>query len=163
MDVIHSSVVTLMLFLTSSELVTGEVYYIKSSQNVSCSVAADQPCLTSQFAVSTSNHQNITLIILPGNHSLLSSFHLRNLSSFSMLSESYAGTIMCEWSTSVYLQSISQVHIKNLKLYWMWRQWVSLSGSSLNPEYQVWGTGIEEVSIKIESVCRKNCQLFFHF
>lgn len=115
MDVIHSSVVALMLFLTSSELVTGEVYYIKSSQNVSCSVAADQPCLTfSQFAVSTSNHQNITLIILPGSHSLLSSFHLRNLSSFSMLSELCAGTITCERSTSVYLQSISQVHIENL-------------------------------------------------
>ena len=72
-----------------------EVHYIKPSPNISC---PEDPCLTlSQFAAKSTTHTGhiISLIFLPGNHTLNRELILFGADNFSMASQGNE-TVMIE-------------------------------------------------------------------
>ena len=78
-----------------------------------------ESCVTlSQFAANTSIQQetDMTLILLPGNHSLTMSISITNLNEFRMQTiEGFYAEIMCTESANVYLHHIHQVYISGVK------------------------------------------------
>ena len=90
--------------------------YISPSPSTPCHHAL--PCLTlSQFAAnSTVNDLNITLIFLPGNHSLDVAMSVKNTTKLKMLSSSSTlPFVTCQQNANFTLIKIGQVLIQNLK------------------------------------------------
>ena len=71
-------------------------------------------CLTlSQFAANSIDDVNITLIILPGNHSLFVNLSLSNLTNLLVYSN-FSATVVCESSSHFSFESIEFAYIRNL-------------------------------------------------
>ena len=107
----------LLVLLAYANLASGTVYFITSSQNISC---PQQPCLTlSQLADnSTRNSTNITLLFLPGNHNLNGKLSFTNLDSFSMLKcNVQTVTVTCtNQSGSFEISQTTTVSVKGLHI-----------------------------------------------
>ena len=107
----------LLVLLTYTNLASGTVYFITSIQNTSC---PQQPCLTlSQLAdYSTRNSTNITLLFLPGNHSLNGKLSFTNLDSFLMLKyNAQTVTVTCtSQSGSFEISQTTTVSVKGLQI-----------------------------------------------
>ena len=109
----------LMLFLL--ELVhTGAstTYYIKPTENNTCSTG-QQPCLTLSQFVATVNHTgnvNITSILLPGNYSLDTNISLSNFQTLKMYPDDDNAkiTMSCQLSTFFIFESAELVSIRRM-------------------------------------------------
>ena len=107
----------LLVLLAHTNLASGTVYFIISIQNTSC---PQQPCLTlsQKTDYSTRNSTNITLLFLPGNHSLNGKLSFTNLDSFSMLKcNAQTVTVTCtSQSGSFEISQATTVSVKGLQI-----------------------------------------------
>ena len=89
-------------------------YYIKPSINESCPVN-EQVCLTLlEFADDLDNNSNLTVILLPGNHSLVRTLSLSNLTNLRVHTEDIIVTIECQLSSQFSFESTKLVSIKKV-------------------------------------------------
>lgn len=111
-------IVVILLQKCCTQLVAGRVYYIKSSTRTPC---LEEPCLTLfQFATYTEDYlePNMSLIFLPGYHSLGVRLSIHAVSKLSMHSNSTllpSPTIFCQEQEGVIFSSIDDVYIGHLK------------------------------------------------
>ena len=111
---ISSFVWSFILILSLSELTQGNTFYIKQSQSDSCP-SNEQSCLTlSELVADGSNNSNITLILLPGNHSLLKNLSFSSLTSLTIYSESTNAEINCDSSSHFSFESMEHVYLKDI-------------------------------------------------
>ena len=87
-------------------------YQIKYTQSQRCSM---QKCITlSELAsLSPSDNVNMTLIMLPGNHSLNMNLSFSDLINFTVYSESLA-TVVCGSSVLMSFENIERIYIQNM-------------------------------------------------
>ena len=110
----------LILFLGLVATNESVIYYIKpidTNREDTCSAGTNQTCLSlSEFgAANRSNHMNITVILLPGNHSLFTNISLSNFQTFKMYSEFFNATITCNLSVHFSFELIQIVSITKMK------------------------------------------------
>ena len=102
--------------LTNFNLAEGRVYYIKPSENIIC---PQKPCLMlSQFAGQSRNFSdsNISLIILPGHHSLNLPLNISGVNNLSVHSNSASlPNFLCKGNGSMVLLMINYVYISYVK------------------------------------------------
>ena len=108
----------LLVLLAYTNLASGTVYFITPIQNTSC---PQQPCLTlPQMAADyyTRNSTNVTLLFLPGNHSLNGKLSFTNLDSFSMLKcNAQTVTVTCtSQSGNFEISRTTTVSVKGLQI-----------------------------------------------
>lgn len=92
------------------------LFTLSSPQGVSdhCP-AGEQPCLNlSNFASNYGNDVNITLSMLPGNHSLVINISLSNFHTLEMYPNDFNATIMCELSSHFTFESAELVSIRRI-------------------------------------------------
>ena len=112
------AVVVVLLQKCCTHLVAGRIYYIKSSVSIPC---LEEPCLTLlQFAAHFKNHleSNVSLIFLPGYHTLDSRLSFHAVSQFSMHPDSTLSPspgIFCQRQAGITVSSINDVYIDHLK------------------------------------------------
>lgn len=120
--VYYMSITTLFLslslwnILTSLSSAEGKVYYIKPSKN---SVCPQKPCLMlSQFAGRSRifSGSNVSLFILPGNHSLNLPLNISGVNILSVHSNSASlQKVLCKGTGSMVLSTINYVYISYIK------------------------------------------------
>ena len=77
--------------------------------------AGEQPCLNlSEFATNHSNGVNITLSILPGNHSLVTNISLSNFQALEMYPDNFNATVTCKLSSRFTFESVELVSIRRM-------------------------------------------------
>ena len=110
-----SIVGTSVLILTLLGLAQSETYNIKPTQTDLCP-SNELPCQTlSEFAIQNYNGTNITLTMLPGNHSLITNLSFTNLTNLIVSSENDdAAYIECDLMTSISFESVEEVYLKNM-------------------------------------------------
>ena len=111
----HSCVNLLIwaLFGVILERSNSTVYYIKSSDVESCPLQG-HPCLTlTQFSANRSYHGNLTLILLPGNHTLQANLSLSMLDMLEVQSNVTA-SVLCKFSSRLSFEYIERVYIRNV-------------------------------------------------
>ena len=116
------SVITVSVILLHNYcilFVAGSVYYVKPSVHNPC--LEESSCLTLlQFAANAQDYldSNVSLIFLPGYHSLDSRLSVHNISELSMHSNSTLSPspiIFCQEQASINFSSIDVVYISHLK------------------------------------------------
>ena len=107
----------ILLWIT---IVTCDLYYIKTNANNehNCS----EPCLTlNDFVVNTTrnvNHHNISLIFLPGNHSLDFDLHLSSKEMVFMSSKLPSKVwVLCEKIKQFQYSNVNRVEIRNIQFF----------------------------------------------
>ena len=104
----------ILILLGLTQTGKSATYYIKPSGSDFCPTN-DQTCLTlSEFAADDSDTTNITLILLPGNHSLITNLSFSNLANLRMYSEDVNATVMCDLSSRFSFESIERVSIERV-------------------------------------------------
>ena len=103
-----------VLILTLLGLAQSKTYYIKPSQTDRCS-GNEQPCQTLlKFATENSNDTNITVIMLPGNHSLNTDLSFSGLTNLAMTSENDNVTIRCDLTSRFSFEFTEEISLKNI-------------------------------------------------
>ena len=103
----------ILIFLGLCQKSEGASYQIKYTQNQQCSGMQNCTTLSELATLSPSNDANMTLLMLPGNHSLNVNLSFSNLINLTMYSES-STTIVCEPSVLVTFENIEWVFIQNI-------------------------------------------------
>ena len=108
--IVRSSVLILALL----RLAQTETYYIKPSQADSCR-NNEQRCRTLlDFATEESNSTDITLIVLSGNHSLVTNLSFSDLTNLTIYSEKNSAAVKCDLMSSFLFESVEQMSITNI-------------------------------------------------
>ena len=103
-----------VLILTLLGLARSEMYYIKPSQTDRCP-NNEQPCQTlSEFAAENSSSTDVTLIMLPGNHSLVTNLLFSDLANLTMYSGSDSVVVWCDLMSSFSFESVEEVSLKSI-------------------------------------------------
>ena len=112
----NSKLVLILILLGLGQAQNGEsvIYYIKPDQSNHCPTDI-QPCLNlSQVAANHTNDVNITLIMLPGNHSLVTNITLSNFKSLEMYSDDFNVTVKCKTSSHFSFESVELISVKRI-------------------------------------------------
>ena len=109
------NVVSLTMFIIVAVFQKGkcDVHYLKPMETQSCGMIQECPTL-SEFAVTSVNDVNTTLILLPGNHVLDTHMSFSNLTDLSMYSEDTA-TVTCDPPARFSFEAIDRLYIRNVK------------------------------------------------
>ena len=107
---LRSSVIIIALL----RLAQSETYYIKPSQADSCPNNEQQCRTLSDFAAENSNSTKITLIMLPGNHSLVTNLSFSDLINLTVYSENNSAVVGCDLTVSFSFESVEEVFLKNM-------------------------------------------------
>ena len=110
---ITSALMLILIFLGLCRKSESASYQIKCTQNQQCSGMQNCTTLSELAILSPRNDINMTLLLLPGNHSLNVNLSFSNLINFTMYSESSA-TVICEPSVLVTFENIERVFIRNI-------------------------------------------------
>ena len=107
------ALVTLMLYLS---FITCEVFYIMPSTTYPCPQDPQIYFTLKQFTdnIYSNTYANMTLIFLPGNHTLDSDLNVMNLSEFSMYSDVNIAWISCKRNGFLTFINVKTVQIRNL-------------------------------------------------
>ena len=114
--------ISVLILLSLGLVATNEsvIYYIKpidTNHEDTCPAGINQTCLSlSEFGtVNRSNHMNIlTVILLPGNHSLFTNISLSNFQTFKMYSEFFNATITCKLLAHFSFELIQTISIAKI-------------------------------------------------
>ena len=105
-----------VLILALMGLTQSETYHIKPSQSDLCP-NNEQLCQTlSEFATEDNNGTNITLIMLPGNHNLVTNLSFSGLTNLTMHSgkSNAAVRCTCDLTSSLSFESIEEVSLMSI-------------------------------------------------
>ena len=110
---ILSSLISISMMLGLCQRSESVSYQIKYTQNQPCSGMHTCVTLLELAALSPSMDVNTTLMMLPGNHSLIANLSFSNLINFTIFSESLT-KITCESSVFLSFDNIEWVFIQNI-------------------------------------------------
>ena len=108
---LSSGLILILIFLGLCQRSESASYQIKYTQSQQCS--GIQRCITLSELPTLNSDVNMTLVMLPGNHSLNVNLSFSNSINFTMYSESLA-TVTCESSVFLSFENIERVYIQNI-------------------------------------------------